>query len=340
MIDLLNDAFQSHWLPGTEMSIDEDMISYLGRNRMIQYLPKKARKHGFRAWKLCDNSDFLLKLDIYPGENYVKPGFQKYDWGEDAVWSLIDGLNLRRREQGALRRLFTDNFFTTVRLARDLVKKNIYLTGTIRKNRIGLPRSWMEKDLVPNRYDSAWKMAPDGMLIQRWKETKEVSFLSTVYGPEMVPTERWHDGKKWRGLGPLVAQKYNENMGSTDRHNRARFAVSFHRKSLKWTHSVIMYLIECAVVNAWIIYNIKAQPKVTVHEFNMLLAESLLQIRREDLSSFLVKSTTPSHLLARTQKYRRCVGCENKVSRTWLICLGCDRPMHRKCWRNVHDKNR
>jgi hypothetical protein len=80
------------------------MIPYLGRNRMVQYLPKKARKHGFRAWKLCDNSDFLLKIDIYSGKNYVKPGIHDYNWGEDAVWSLIDGLHLRGMEQRAPRR--------------------------------------------------------------------------------------------------------------------------------------------------------------------------------------------------------------------------------------------
>lgn len=338
MIKMLNTTFQRYWKPGSDMCIDEDMIPYLGRNKMLQYLPRKAHKHGFRVWKLCDNSDYLVSFDIYAGKEYNKMGYKRYDWGEEAVISLLQELQMPTVvERTAPRRLYTDNFFTTVQLARELRKKGIYLTGTIRKNRIGLPADWLDKDLLPARYSHLWKMTPDGILLYRWKETNEVLFLSTAYGPSMTTIRRWHDGVRVEVEGPLVGERYNHNMGSCDRHNRACSTIAFHRKSMKWTHSIFFYLMQCAIVNAWVAYKVNAPNALTIHEFHMRLAESLLNLTQQNLLEVRSLRRPPLHHLRKAKKRAMCVVCQKLTSSTPLRCHGCKAHMHKKCYDRRHN---
>jgi hypothetical protein len=47
----------------------------------------------------------------------------------------------------AYRTIVTDNFFTSSKLGLNLMSKNTYLLGTIRKNRIGNPKNFLNEDV-------------------------------------------------------------------------------------------------------------------------------------------------------------------------------------------------
>ena len=48
-------SFQEVLVPQQQLSIDEAMISYKGWLSFLQYLPKKPKKWGMKAWTLADS---------------------------------------------------------------------------------------------------------------------------------------------------------------------------------------------------------------------------------------------------------------------------------------------
>jgi len=54
-MDPLICSFKEMFIPQQQLSIDEVIISYKGRLSFLQYLPKKPKKWGKKAWALADS---------------------------------------------------------------------------------------------------------------------------------------------------------------------------------------------------------------------------------------------------------------------------------------------
>lgn len=81
---------------------------------------------------------FLCTMQVYTGK---KDGSQpEHGLGHHVVSDLVSSL------QGKNYHIFCDNFFTSVRLAEDLLANNLYLCGTTRLNRTDFPA-----DLKPSK---------------------------------------------------------------------------------------------------------------------------------------------------------------------------------------------
>ena len=102
--------------------------------------------------------------------------------------------DLVRDLHGENYQIFCDNFFTSVRLAEDLLSNNLYLCGTTHSNQTDFPAN-----LKPNkaevkalcRGESLFRHK-GGIVATVWKDKKLVSFLSTqceVQGNETVSKE-------------------------------------------------------------------------------------------------------------------------------------------------------
>ena len=52
-MDPLIHSFKEMFIPQQQLSIDEAMISYKGQLSFLQYLPKKPKRWGMKAWALC-----------------------------------------------------------------------------------------------------------------------------------------------------------------------------------------------------------------------------------------------------------------------------------------------
>lgn len=59
---------------------------------------------------------------------------------------------------------------------------------------------------------------------------------------------------------PLAIPEYNKIMGGVDRFDQLRE----RRRSVKWWHRIMYWLIELAIVNAYIMFNIKRQQPSSV----------------------------------------------------------------------------
>ena len=114
----LLDRFQALHSPDREVSIDESMV--LWRRRLIfrQYIPGKRQKYGVKLYMLCEPSGYAWNFFIYCGKLDPISGFGH---AETVVLKLMEKL------LDCGRVLYVDNFYTSVPLAEELLKRKTLL---------------------------------------------------------------------------------------------------------------------------------------------------------------------------------------------------------------------
>eukprot|EP00795_Rhopilema_esculentum_P011119 gene11119-19997_t len=118
---------------------DEPTFEYKSRIGFLQYMPKKPKKFGIKLWALCETaSGYCLQFQIYTGRSS--------DGAEHglAVFVVFD-LILPYLDKGY--HLFFDNFYTILKLVKDLLARNIFSCGTIRVDRGAFPVSFKNTKL-------------------------------------------------------------------------------------------------------------------------------------------------------------------------------------------------
>ena len=71
-IDLMCPLFQSKFVPGQQIAIDESVISFRGRVGFLQYLKGKPNPWGIKAFVLADSvSGYLYKIRLYFGKETI-----------------------------------------------------------------------------------------------------------------------------------------------------------------------------------------------------------------------------------------------------------------------------
>lgn len=82
--------------------------------------------------------------------------------------------------------LATDNWYTSLELAYNLLEHQTHLIGTIKKNRTGLPKSVVEAKL--QKGDLMVMENEDGITILKWKDKREEMMLSTKHADRIIST--------------------------------------------------------------------------------------------------------------------------------------------------------
>ena len=138
LANMLQHKFQTAKKPGVDIVIDETMVPFRGRLSFRQYIPGKASKYGVKVFKLCDKNGYTFSFSIYAGKTDAESGL---GLASDVV------LKLTQPYLDAGRTLATDNYYTSVPLARALLHRKTNLVGTLRMNRKGLPESIRQSKL-------------------------------------------------------------------------------------------------------------------------------------------------------------------------------------------------
>ncbi|CAG2213849.1 unnamed protein product [Mytilus edulis] len=130
-VDLFNRQSKQHYIPKQNLSIDESLIASKGRSSIIQYIPSKAAKFGVKLWVLAEAvSGYICQISVYKGKQY-DPTPQGMLQGAYVVNKLLDAAGLLNKAY----HLFTDSFFSSINLAKELLAKGTLFTGTLRANR-------------------------------------------------------------------------------------------------------------------------------------------------------------------------------------------------------------
>lgn len=123
--------FQSSYSPTQKICIDETMVPWRSRLFFRQYIPSKRHRYGIKLYKLYTGKGFTWNLSVYIGKD--KSNDSNLSASESVVIKLVKDL----LDEG--RTLYTDNFYTSVPLARTLLSRNTHVVSTIRKNRKYIP---------------------------------------------------------------------------------------------------------------------------------------------------------------------------------------------------------
>lgn len=355
IIDMLNANIgnKSFYLPSSYVVVDESMIRFKGRSAIKQYMPMKPIKWGYKVWCIADStSGFVFMFQLYTGKSDLTGD----TLGEKVVLHLA--VDVR---PGSL--VTFDNFFTSVTLMEALHQRKLYACGTVRSTRKHLPefikpitkksKSKIPKppkptDLKRGEYQYQTK---GPVAATKWMDSKPVCMLSTAHNPKecCCVQRRNKDGTKESVPCPKVVSVYNEKMGGVDRFDQFRERYEIGRRSVKWWHRIMYFLIDLAVVDGFILWKTprEKEKKLDQLTYRLRLARQLIngfsaRKRRGRPVNYNKKKkgkeTVPNevrlvqvgkHMPKKNSTYRRCKLCSTKKQekRTKITCTYCDVPL-------------
>ncbi|CAH1955745.1 unnamed protein product [Acanthoscelides obtectus] len=203
LIDMVLSNIRQTYCAGEIVVIDETMIPFRGRLKFRQYNPSKSSKYGVKIYKLCTTKGFTYSFSIYCGDD---PKIPELDQPGSVVVNLAEGL----LNEGRL--IITDNFYTSIPLAKYLLGRPTDLCGTLRKNRKGVPKEVVKTNLKKGDIIARQR---DNITVLKWHDKRDVCMLSTCHGNDIADTGR----KNKEGVSvtkPKVILDYNSGKQGID----------------------------------------------------------------------------------------------------------------------------
>ena len=159
-------------------------------------------------------------------------------------------LSLLDRNLGQNHHIYQDNFYNSVRLAQTLLDRNVRVCGT-RANR-GIPRDLEGEGKRLKKGESAFWRKGD-VMVQVWRDKRLVR-ISTIHDATIVNTGRKERQTNMEIKKPYDVVQYNKFMKGVDRADQYLSYYSVLRKTIKWSKKVVLYLLNCALFNAFFVY--------------------------------------------------------------------------------------
>ncbi|UYV63933.1 hypothetical protein LAZ67_2006053 [Cordylochernes scorpioides] len=267
LIEHVNNKFIYYYKPTQNLTVYESLVCLKNRTRLRQYMPQKHHgRFGVKLWMLCESkTGYCLRIKPYKGK--LSPIIKSLSY--DVPMNLFQESSLL----GKGYHLITDNFFTSINLAKDLLDSHTFLTGTIRTNRKGLPKTLTSAKLG---VDESLYMVNNNLLALAYKEKKSkppVKFLSTFCDAS--------SGKKVSDQRDYPQMKicYDSYMGGVDLIDQMLYTYMDERKGRKFYRKVILNIFHRALLNSFILYeqHIKDNPKLSRRAFNYSVINELVK---------------------------------------------------------------
>lgn len=256
-----------------------------------QYVPSKPNPVGLKNFVLSSSEGLVLDFIIYTGKGTVcEADTKELGLGGALVKRLLDTVPKETQVH-----VFTDRFFTGLKLGECLLRRNALLTGTIMANRTGGAASKLPNEKNMKRGELCCVVRNDGeMCVTKWKDRKSVMILSTSFGitPE-GSCRRWskEEKKKVDVSQPHCIKMYNKNMGSVDLVDRYMSYYRTKMRAKKWTVRIFAHFLDLAVANSWIEYrndyklmNVTAKDILDQFQFKDRVAETLIRAHIKEVA--------------------------------------------------------
>lgn len=279
IIDTVKNTYLQEFEPGRSLSVDESMLRFKGRLWFKQYMPSKpSTKWGVKLWSLCDSeTGFLLRFDVYVGKGGQQVNVDtSLGLGERVVRNLLLGF------ENTQRIVYCDNFFSSPSLFQFLRQNDIGACGTVRPNRRGMPTECKPSicKLKKGEKPKFWLNKEEGMIACTWQDTGRVTLLSTVNDNDLtvvnVRTKNADNG--YRSVAkPKMVLEYNKRMNGVDRFDQLSSSYSYYHKNRKWYHVLWHFIVEAALVNGKIAYNMSRDTKMSAVQYRNCVIEGLLE---------------------------------------------------------------
>jgi len=273
LIDYFNNKMNNVYYPGKELSLDESMVLWRGRLLFRQFIQNKRHKYGIKLYMLTEPNGIIIKFAVYTGASDDLGG---KGHAANVVLHLMD------EKLNTGHSIFMDNFYNSYDLAQKLLEKNTYCTGTLRANRLNTPKDVVTAKLKVGETVSKYS---NNVMIGKWKDKREVTYISSEFENDMVPTT---NRKGRETLKPLPIKQYNKFMSGIDRQDQMNSYYLFTRKTIRWYKKLGIHIIQMLLLNSYNLYN----------QYNIGKTLSLYDFRIIVLSKILPKPEKPSKSLS------------------------------------------
>ena len=259
------DNCQKCFFPNGSVTIDEQLFSCKSRCSFTQYMPQKPGKFGLKFWLVCDaKTSYVLRAEPYTGSDEQR----QMPLGEHVVMNLMEpyfqtGLNVT-----------CDNFFTSLRVARNLLQHKITIVGTVRPNRREIPEEMQMRREQLHTSKFAFSV-PDNIMLTSYKakQKKTVFVLSSLHDCAKVDTST--EKKK-----PEVILYYNSEKGGVDTADQMLRCYSSKAASRRWPLAAFFNLLDIVCLNSFIISIESGIHEENRRKFLLKLGEKLCKSER------------------------------------------------------------
>ena len=239
--DQLIDNCKNSYKAGSYVTIDEQLLAFRGCCPFCMYIPNKPAKYGVKIVMVCDaGTKYMIDASPYLGKK-TKKG-DNMPLAEHYVKTLTTSL------RGGNRNITMDNWFTSVKLADDLLQNpyNFTMVGTLRKNKPEIPSQMLS---TKNRLAGDAKFCFDKektLLSYIPKKNRNVILLSTMHSGSTLMSQT--TGK------PDIIDFYNSTKGGVDTFDQMCGNMSTSRKTRRWPLCLFYGMLNIASINSYIIY--------------------------------------------------------------------------------------
>lgn len=277
--DIFAKNCRESYKPSAFGTIDEQLVTFRGRCSFKVYIPSKPGKYGIKVWAFCDADNYYCcNFEVYLGK---LNGIAEKNQGPRVVKTLAS------HWYGSGRNITTDNFFTDITLAEELLSQNLTIVGTIRKTRKDLPKSLLD---IRERatYSSQFLFTRNLTLVSYvTKPNKFVVLLSSMHHEHDIAGE---DLK----FKPSIITSYNETKSGVDCLDKIVREYSSKRISRRWPLRLFYNWLDIASYNAFVIWILK-NPQWKSSNGN-------LKVRRKLFLEELGDMLTHNHIVRRAEK--------------------------------------
>lgn len=229
-----------------------------------------------------------------------------------------------------------------------LKNKGFFATGTIRENRTGKcplkPNkqfSKLERGSLESKYDTYSNIS-----VVRWNDNSSVTVCSNTFGVDPITKVKRYNRKSREDIyidQPHAITQYNKFMGGVDLHDNGIANYRCNIMGKKWWWPIFANCVDSTVVNAWKIFNLVNDKKISQLEFKSYIALRL--IKSKEVSVPRNVGQTPNeirydgveHIIIshETKSRRRCRVCHNH---TVHVCARCQVHLHVSCFAQYHQR--
>lgn len=203
------------------------------------YIPNKPDRYGIKFPMICDASTkYMVDAIPYLGKSTKTSGMALGEFYVKELTKTVHGTN---------RNITCDNWFTSVPLAKSLLKTpyNLTLVGTIRSNKREIPEEVKNSRSRPVGSSIFCFDGPLTLVSYKPKPSKMVFLLSSCDEDAVINQS---SGK------PDMILFYNQTKGGVDSFDQMCSSMSSNRKTNRWPMAVFYGMLNMAFVNSYIIY--------------------------------------------------------------------------------------
>ena len=321
-LEKLAKNFRKYYTLGENITIDESLVHFKGRNSMRFYIPMKPHKYGFKIHLLCDSdTHYLYNMLLDPGNSGKDFIYHQEanSLAESIVLRLISDIKDKKE-----RNIFCDGWYSSISLMKKLSKLGYKHTTVLRAN---------SKDLPPKlKLEGYEKAFSDNILIQKYEGKKKIYFA----------TNYKIDKEELRNI-------YNIKNRGVDTFDQYMEISSSQRRTKKWYKKILLFGIDACIINAKVLHEQNKNKATTTVKFKEKIVEKIFTLynihkfktskkynQDNNNNNNLMQTKVTLHHVEQIKNLKK--GCQNCGRGTPYFCRECKFHIHPECFTYFHSK--